>query len=267
MRRTTQSFIIAGTLVALGTASFPPTAVAQLAQPAVSRTATRPAEEVLAQLGKNAGVVVLADATIFARLPMVKGAATPEGVEQQLAEMVQTLPPGTTWIKVYAPVPANDRWSADAVADYARAQARLLGKSSRPAPPGMVEIFGHTVPADQAQVHLDALNLKLVYLVTNPRPAAAAAAGSPLMPAAEWQRLGPEMQDRYVQQQAQQLMRLDPSTRAQVVRQMMRREPTPQDMIMKTMLSGMTDDERIQFRQSLSQAEQKEKFAADAVKR
>jgi hypothetical protein len=254
MRYYAGRLLIAAALCAGGVTLIPLPAAAQ--QVPATRTATRPAEEVLAQLGANAGVVVLADATIFARLPVTRGAATVEGVEQQLAELVQVLPPGTTWVKLYMPAPASGRWNAEIVADYARAQARLLGPAtragSRPAPPGTVEIFGRTLPADKASEYTTALNLKLVYLVTNPRPASAALAVPGTLAAAEWSRLSPEQRDQYVQQQTQQLMRLDPATRLQALRQLMRREPMPQDMVVKSVVSQMSPEERIQFRQSLS---------------
>lgn len=237
---------LAATLSALITTAAP----AQQASPA-----TRPADEVLAQLGKNAGVIVLADATIFARLPMITGAPTADGVERQLVELVQALPAGTTWSKLYVPAPANNRWSAESVAEYARAQARQLGMASRPAPSGTVELFGRPVPADKASEYVAALNLKLVYLVTNPRTSSATPA------AADWSRLSPEQRDQYVQRQVQQLMRLDPPARLQAMRQMMmsRREPTAQDMIMREMRSQLTQEEAVQLKQSIAEAELVEK--------
>jgi hypothetical protein len=244
MRRSTRKLLAAVALAVGGTALVTLSAPAQQAP-----TATRPAEEVLAQLGRNAGVVVLADATIYARLPMVTGAATVEGVERQLAELVRTLPAGATWIKIYVPAPANDRWSAEIVADYARAQSRLLGTSGRPAPPGTVELFGRPVAADKASEYITALNLKRVYLVTNPRPPSATAT------AGDWARLTPEQRDQYVQRQVQQLMRLDPAARIQALRQLLmtRREPTPQDMIMREMRSQLTEQEAIQLKQAISE--------------
>jgi hypothetical protein len=129
---------------------------------------TRPAAEVLKLLGQSAGVVVLPDASVQGRLMTPPGEATPETIEQRITEIARVLPAGTTWTKLYVPAPPNDRWDAEVVAEYARVQARLLGTAGRPAPPGTVELLGQRVPVDKANKHIAALNLKLVYLVTNP---------------------------------------------------------------------------------------------------
>jgi hypothetical protein len=205
---------------------------------------TRPAAEVLAQLGQSAGVVVLADATVQGRLAVPPGGATPETIEQQIADIVRALPPGTTWVKLYVPAPANGRWDVEVVEEYARAQARLVGTLGRPAPAGMVELLGRQVPTEKANEAIATLNLKLVYLVTNPR------VQSPPNVAANWSRLTQEQREAYAQQQAQRLMALDPASRLEALRQLMRREPSPQDLVVGLVIKQMPDGERVQLKQS-----------------
>jgi hypothetical protein len=215
--------------------------------PADARVRTRPAAEVLTQLGRSAGVVILADSTVQGRLPEWAQPSTPEAVEQQLAAMVRLLPAGTTWARLYVPAPANGRWVGDLVADYARAQARLVGATGREAPAGTVELLGRYVPETKANEYIAALNLKLVYLVTNSQaPAASTVAGN-------WSRLTPEQRDQYSRQQAQRLMSLDPSTRLQALRQMMAaQQESPVPSIMKMVMSQLSDDERVQLKQFMS---------------
>jgi hypothetical protein len=221
--------------------------------PAPAPTArTRPAAEVLAQLGQSAGVVILADATVQGRLPLSGATATPETVEQQLAQMVRALPAGTTWVKLYVPAPANDRWDIEAVEAYARAQARLVGTIGRPAPAGMVELLGRQVPTAKANEAIATLNLKLVYLVTNTRAQSAQDA------AAHWGQMTREQREAYAQQQAQRLMALDPASRLETLRQLMRRhmEETPQDMVFKMVIEQMPVGERVQLKQSVAADEE-----------
>src|SRR5205809_6246511 len=122
VRRDSIALAASAALIALSI----PTAPAQQAPPSGSRAATRPASEVLARIGQSAGVVVLTDSTILARLPVPSADATPETVEQQVAEAVRALPAGTTWVKLYVPAPASGRWSGDLVAEYARVLARQV---------------------------------------------------------------------------------------------------------------------------------------------
>jgi hypothetical protein len=231
-------------LTALGGA---PTLGQTTTAPASGRVSTRPAAEVLAQIGQSAGVVILADSTVQARLPVPTAAATSETVEPQIAAMVHALPAGTSWAKLYVPAPASGRWNADDVANFARAQARLVGTVGRTAPAGMVEILGRQIPATSASQYITALNLKLVYLVTNPRAPSSADA------AQNWAQLTPEQRMQYAQQQAERIMALDPGSRVQALRDMMRsQEPRPQDYILKAVFSQLSEDERIALKQSFA---------------
>jgi hypothetical protein len=211
---------------------------------------TRPAAEVLAQLGQSAGVVVLADATVQGRLAVPPGGATPETIEQQITDIVRVLPAGTTWVKLYVPAPANGRWDAAVVEDYARAQTRLVGTLGRPAPAGMVELLGRQVPTEKANEAIATLNLKLVYLVTNPRAQSASNVAS------NWSQLTQAQREAYAQQQAQRLMSLDPASRLEALHQLMRRDARPEDMVFKMVAEQLTDDERVQLKQSFRASEE-----------
>src|SRR5262249_8731632 len=130
------------------------------AQPAPApRAGTRPAADVLAELGRSAGVIVLADASGQGRPTMPPGGATAETIEQQIAGIVRLLPAGTTWAKLYVPAPVNGRWDAAAVADFARAQARQLGTAvGRPPPAGPVEGLGQRIAPPKADQEINAPN-------------------------------------------------------------------------------------------------------------
>jgi hypothetical protein len=238
-------FLIAVACVA-ATGLVPAPARAQRAAPAPP-TGTRPAAEVLAELGRSAGVIVLADASVQGRLAMPPGGATAESIEQQIADIVRVLPAGTTWAKLYVPAPANGRWDAATVADFARAQARQLGTTvGAPTPAGTVEILGQRMPAARAQEHIAALNLKLVYLVTNPRVQAAALAS------VDWRRLTPEQRDLYTRQQAQRLLALDPASRVQALAQMMSSQhDTPEQALIQNVMQQLSDDERRQVKEAV----------------
>jgi hypothetical protein len=222
-------------------------ASAQQTLAARARPTTRPAAEVLAQIGRDAGVIVLADSTVQARLAVSGSRATPDTVERQIAQAVAELPAGTTWVKLYVPAPKNDRWVADDVTAYARSLTRLVGTIGRPSPEGTVEIMGRQVPADKADEYAAGLDLKVVYLVTNSRASATPNALS------NWTLLTPDERSAYAQQQAQRIMTLDPATRLETMRQLMRnQEPNPQAMIMRMVMKEMTEDERVQLKMSLA---------------
>jgi hypothetical protein len=216
---------------------------------------TLPAGQVLVQIGENAGVIVLADSTIQGRLSLPAVPATAATVEQQIADAVRTLPAGTTWAKLYVPAPANGRWSGDAVAEYVRSLAQMVGTVGRTAPAGMVEILGRTLPADKANEYITALNLRLVYLVSNPRAQTPTATGFNM--ASNWTQMTPVQRDLYLQQQARRVMAMDPASRLQMLRGLMENmEISPQQALIKTVMSQMTDDERIALKQSFASDKQ-----------
>jgi hypothetical protein len=254
MHPNTSRFAAAVTASALLAALTTLTIRAQQAPAPASPTGTRPADEVLAQLGRSADVVILADATVQGRLPISEATATRESVEQQLAALVRRLPAGTTWIKLYAPAPANGRWDVAVVEEYARAQSRLVGSSSRPAPAGMVEVLGRQVPTEKASEAIATLNLKLVYLVTNPRSQSAPNA------AASGAELTQEQQSAAARQEVHRLLAMDPASRLAALRQLMERGAGPQDqpsndpfvhLVLKMVSEQLPEEEVVQLKQSL----------------
>jgi hypothetical protein len=232
-----------------------PSSQVRAQQAPAPRAGTRPAAEVLAELGRSAGVIVLTDASVQGRLTPPPGGATLETIDQQIAEIVRVLPEGTTWAKLYVPAPANGRWDAAVVADFARAQARQLGTTvGRPTPPGTVEVLGQRLPASKANEHIAALNLKLVYLVTNPRAQAAVAS-------VDWRRLTQEQRDVYAQQQAQRLLALDPASRVQALAQMLAAEhETPEQAIIQSVFRQIPIEERSQVKEAVGREMERKKL-------
>jgi hypothetical protein len=242
MRRSGRFLITAACVAAVGLVPIH----LRAQQAPAPRAGTRPAAEVLAELGRSAGVIVLTDASVQGRLTIPPGGATAETIEQQIADIVRVLPAGTTWAKLYVPAPMNGRWDAATVADFARAQARQLGTTvGRPTPAGTVEVLGQRMPVAKAKEHITALNLKLVYLVTNPRAEAAVAS-------VDWRRWSPEQRERYTQQQAERLLALDPASRVQMLAQMLAAQhDTPEQALIHTVMQRLPDDERRQVREAV----------------
>jgi hypothetical protein len=244
MRICTKTFSAGLTLLAglFGANLFPATPAAAR-QASASRAGTRPAADVLARIGQAAGVTVVADPTLAQRVPLPGTAATPQNVERQIAEVVKALPAGTTWAKLYLPAPPNNRsWSWDEVAGYVQAQAKLFGAVG-PAPAGMAEILGQRVPAEKARDVIASLNLKPVYLVTSVNAHTVAAPSAPGRGGAgdlsQWVQMTPEQQRQYAQQQASQILNMDPAMRQQAVLQ--------QRMIFSQMMRQMTPEQRQQM--------------------
>ena len=220
-------------------------APAQDPAPPASRVGTRPASDVLARIAQGAGVTVLADSTVAnERIPLPAEAATPANLEARIGEVVRALPQGTTWAKLYLPAPAGGRaWTGDDVAEYAFAQKRLFGQIGGAAA-GTVEILGQRIPEDRAAAFITGLNLKPVYLVTNPsrRPTGTGTTGmtqSLTADAAKWAKMTPEEQQAYAKQQAQQVLNMDPALRRQVFEQ--------QRSMMQAVIQQMTPEQRQQL--------------------
>ena len=97
---------------------------------------------------------------------------------------------------------------------------------------------------DKANEYITALNLRLVYLVSNPRAQTPTTAGFNM--ASNWTQMTPAQRELYIQQQAQRVLALDPASRLQMLRGLMENmEISPQQALMKSVLSQMTDDERV----------------------
>nr|CAA9286575.1 hypothetical protein AVDCRST_MAG63-3998 [uncultured Armatimonadetes bacterium] len=233
-------------------ASLSVTAAAAAANEApASRAGTRPASEVFARIASGAGITIYTDSTVTERAALPTAAVTPGNVESQIAEVVKTLPEGTTWAKLYLPAPpGNQPWKADDVAEYAFAQRRLFGPVGG-IETGTVEILGQRVPQEKAHEVIAALNLKPVYLVTNPRLRTTAVGGNPgAVDSAQWARMSPAEQQQFARQRAAQLINADPALRKQMLQQMVTQQ-TPERMIMREMMQQMSPQQRQQFREEL----------------
>jgi hypothetical protein len=194
-----------------------PAAPAQTAEAALNQKKVRPLADVLALMSRNAGVEVVADSTVSqAAVPMPAEKATPDSVESQVAALAKALPRGTMWAKLYLPAPkGRGGFNGDDVAQYARAQARLFGTVGAPTPAGTVEIMGQRVPSDQADAYITGLNLKPVYLLTNPLQPGLAGAADP----SQWNGMSPEQRRQYAAQQANHLAGMDPAQRDALMQQ------------------------------------------------
>lgn len=207
---------------------------------------TRTVAEVAAAMTRGAtGSFVVADSSV-GRIPapLPADATTPENVEQQIEALVAQLPKGTTWAKLYLPAPASVRrgYNGDDVAAYALAQSKLVGPVGAVAPPGLVEIMGQKVPQAKAQDYIAGLNLKPVYLITNPRAAAPGGFGL-TMDASKWAAMSPAEQKAFTAQQANSLAQMDPAARQQMMQQnfmifaQYMQQASPQDR--QSMMQGM----------------------------
>ena len=206
----------------------------------------RTASDVAAALTRGAGgAFVVTDSTVGPLPAALPGEeTTPANVEKQIESLVAALPKGTTWAKLYLPAPASTRrgFNGDDVAAYATAQSRLVGPVGAAPPAGMVEIMGQKVPTDKAQDFIAGLNLKPVYLITNPRAATPSGFGL-TMDASKWAAMTPDQQKAFTAQQAQALAQMEPAARNQMMQQNMMifgqfmQSATPE--MRQSMLQGM----------------------------
>ncbi|MBC8142967.1 MAG: hypothetical protein H7Y38_16205 [Armatimonadetes bacterium] len=157
------------TLLAGSGAAFAQAPAATAPKPA-TKAGMRSVTDILGriQTGAGAGIRVVADSTIGSALvSLPSGDTTPENVEAQIAAVITELPKGTVWAKLYLPAATARAYKGDDLAEFAFAQSKLFGRVGD-APAGTVEVMGKNLPADKAQAVIDALDLKPVYLVTNP---------------------------------------------------------------------------------------------------
>ena len=225
---------IMGAVVAMTLANLPQSAFAQ-PQPATatqgaaaeSNLRPRPLSTIVAAMVRTSGATILADSSVASTpVPMITEATTANNFEAQLDSIVKGMPQGSTWAKVYLPE-TKSRMDADAVSEYVIAQAKLFGSAGAATPAGTVEIMGQKVPTDKAQSVIAALNLKPVYLISNPLMKTAAQ---------NWGKLSPEQQKQYAAQQAQQILNMDPAQQAQMFQQQM--------AVFGSMMQQMTPEQR-----------------------
>ena len=207
-----------------------------------ARLVPRPLQNVVADMARASGVTIVADSSV-ATVSVVQPAedTTEDSVATQLTAIVKTMPEGTTWAKVYLPGDSVRRPNADAVSDYIFAQARLFGGVGAATAAGTVEIMGQKVPADKASSVISILGLKPVYLITNPRLRSNGASAG-LTPGAQsgWGQMTPDQRRQFAQQEAQDLMSMDPAAQQEFIQQ--------QQAILRAMYAQMSPQQRQEFR-------------------
>jgi len=220
---------------------------AQTAAPATqlpTKAGMRSVNDVLTRIetGAGAGIRVVADSTISATLvSLPKDATTPENVETQIAAVITELPKGTVWAKLYLPAATTRAYKGDDLADFALAQAKLFGRIGD-APAGTVQVMGKNLPADKAQAVIDALDLKPVYLVTN--PTLKAAGGGDLT---QWATLTDEQKADFAKKEAAKRLAMGPEAFAKEFTTYMQQ----QGAVMGQMFGQMSPEQRDSYRQAM----------------
>lgn len=125
------------------------------------------ASEFAASLTKATGICLYLDPRADSHRVTVTSDAklTARNFEDHVQRLVKALPHGSTWAKLYLPAAPKDKvWKPADVIAYARAQANLYGTVGA-TEPGTVEILSQKLDSDKAKPVIEALNLKLVYIV------------------------------------------------------------------------------------------------------
>jgi hypothetical protein len=127
----------------------------------------------LADLSHQTDTTILADRSVAREVIVPPSHTTqPTELETMLTQLVQNLPKGTLWAKVYLPAKGQSgsisQWNPDAVADYLIIQSQLFGNVGAPTPEGTIEIMGKKLSGNTANTVTNALHLKPVYIVLNP---------------------------------------------------------------------------------------------------
>lgn len=130
---------------------------------------SRPVRAVVELISKKAGILALADSTVAEErvpLPSENATITPDNIDTYLGAVVDALPPGATWAKLYLPPPPpGKKWTGDDLALYAIGQTRLYG-SVGGGEDNSVEILSQKLSPTQAQPIIRGLDLRPVYLIT-----------------------------------------------------------------------------------------------------
>jgi hypothetical protein len=219
---------------------------------ASSRTRQRPLGSVISSLSRSTGISIVADTPLTGlNVPAPSGEVAASDLEAQLTTITKALPSGALWAKLYLPAAASSRgYNGDALASYALAQARLFGNVGAPTTPGTIEVMGQKVSADKADSVVAALNLKPVYVILNPvqrnNGTNQANAVTPAN-AANWAAMNPQQRQQYAQQQAQNILNMDPQSRQQAMQSMMEQ----QRAVMQALMQSMTPEQRQQMFQGM----------------
>jgi hypothetical protein len=222
-------------------------------------------KEAARRIQQAAGVAVVADRTV-ANLPLTLDLPGGVPLERALERVVAALPAGVAVKKVFLPpavpaaAPGVVSWDGDRVAALVMAQEGLFSPAKKTtaaegtgvaaAGGGSVTVLGKPLSGDTAATVVAALELRPVYLLTNP-----AVANDPVqkMNAAQIEGLQnylamtPEQQTAFANQQLENLFNMDPALRQQLFaqqRQMM------QGFMQR--LQSLPDEQRAQFWRDLT---------------
>ncbi len=216
-------------------------ALAQAPPPVAPATGHITVGTALARLSREAGVPVLADASVNVRAPLPAGFSfgpdtgnmPAAALENILDGMVRygVLPAGTTWTKLYlpAPPPGAPAYEGNDVAALAAAQAKLFG----PAGSDVIVLNGRRLSPEKARPLLDSLNLKPVYLVTGGGARPAVGGGADALAALS--QLTPVQRD----QMSAGILNMNPALRNQMMQQMV--------SVFMTVMQKMSPEERQQM--------------------
>lgn len=208
--------------------------------------AQTPLRTVLAQLTKASGVWVVADSSI---------SGTPVSLETRggrltevLEDLVKQLPPE---VQVrYVGIPATETTpDGDVVSQYINAQDALKpskgkGTTNTPKIASEIDVAGRTLAAEQATPLMTSLDLKPVYLVTNPSGDALIAKALRMQTEGLqlWMEMTQEQRGKMMDNQLNGLLNMDPSARRSLFDQM-----STQAMGMMQKIQSLPPDQRAQF--------------------
>lgn len=130
----------------------------------------RPLKSVLAEIGKKAGIYVVAVKGLENELvvPVKIDLVSKDNAEEQLFALIKGLKTPSRLTRIYLPEGPN--WTAEEILAYARAEAALLKKPVGEIKPGSIEIWGQSIAPERAQAAIDTLRLRAVYVVLSRQP-------------------------------------------------------------------------------------------------
>lgn len=207
-----------------------------------------PLRDVLKRVSQASGVWVVADSTVGGVLITLE---TRGGAVPQVLGEILTLVPKETQVRLTAIPNSKNLPLGDAVAQYVAAQDQLRGQKRSGYVPGApvvvpteIEVTGRAMSRQQAVPVMDSLELKPVYLLTNPvaDPAIARALRLQADQLAAWQDMTPEQREKLADQQIAGLMNMEPAARQAFFGQMMQ-----QGTMMFQKIQALPPDQRTQF--------------------
>ena len=181
--------------------------------------------EAAARLTKESGVLVVPDSTLANSRVTLQTIGGP--LETVLGQLLAQLPKGSQLKQSHLPssaavVPNPNGDVVETIIEVNDALAAPLNGGKKPAP-GALIVQGRVVPEDKVDAVLLALDLKPVFLLTNPK----ARDGSGQFASLQgdilrlWQNMSPEQRKAAVDKQWDDFVNMDPATRKTYMSQMM----------------------------------------------